>query len=178
MKHFRILLPLLILALVLSGCAGEPMPYEYTQGDRTVTVDPVNCTITNGQEMFTYTIEEGANSTHYQIFFPDGSSYYWSAGKYGGSGGWSDDFDYNRYSYASFLVDALQQSAPREKVGNPGIGLLLMGLGAVNFFLPELPFYLRYGWAVENAEPSDAYITWTKVGGVIFAIAGLVACII
>jgi hypothetical protein len=59
-----------------------------------------------------------------------------------------------------------------------GIGLLLMGLGAVNFFLPEIPFYLRYGWAVENAEPSDAYITWTKIGGALAAVLGLVFCII
>ena len=75
----------LILALLLSGCAGEPQPYEYTQGGNTVTVDPTNKTISNGQEVFTYTIEEGTNSTRYQIFFPDGSEYYWSAGKY-----WSD----------------------------------------------------------------------------------------
>ncbi len=179
MKHFRIFLPLLILALLLSGCAGEPQPYEYTQGGNTVTVDPVSQTITNGQEVFTYTIEEGTNSTRYQIFFPDGSEYYWSAGKYVGSGGWSDDFDSEKwYSYAGFLVNALEQSAPREKVGNPGLGLLMIGLGAVNFFFPEIPFYLRYGWAVENAEPSDAYITWTKFGGVIAAITGVIAIFI
>lgn len=178
MKHFRILLPLLILALLLSGCAGEPMPYEYTSGGATVTVDPINCTISNGKEVFTYTLEDQGSRTHYEITFPDGSQYYWTDSGNGGSGGWSDDFDIDRYSYAGFLVDALKQSAPREKQGNVGIGLLLMGLGAVNFFLPELPFYLKYGWAVENAEPSDAYITWTKVGGVIFAIAGLVSCIV
>ena len=53
-----------------------------------------------------------------------------------------------------------------------------MGLGALNFFIPELPFYLRYGWAVENAEPSDAYITVTRIGGAIAAVLGLVWCII
>ena len=55
-----------------------------------------------------------------------------------------------------------------------GTGLLLVGLGALNFFIPEIPFYLRYGWAVQDAEPSDAYITVTKIGGAIAAVLGLV----
>lgn len=178
MKHFRTLIPLLILVLLLSGCAGEPVPYEYTQGENTVTVDPIHQTISNGQETFTYTVEDRGSRVQYEITFPDGSRYWWIAGNGGGAGGWSDDFNQDRWSYASFLVRALEQSAPREKVGNPGAGLLLMGLGAVNFFLPELPFYFRYGWAVENAEPSDTYITWTKTAGVIAAVTGLVLCFI
>lgn len=178
MKHFRVLLPLLILALVLTACTGEPVPYEYTSGGATVTVDPVSQTISNGQEIFTYTISDLGDRDSYEITFPDGSRYYWTAGNGGGAGGWSDDFDTDRYSYASFLVDALQVNQPRQKVGSVGLGLLLMGLGALNFFLPELPFYLKYGWAVENAEPSDAYITLTKIGGVVMAVLGLVWCMI
>jgi len=81
------------------------------------------------------------------------------------------------------LVDALdqavRQAAPhRERNGNIGIGLLLMGLGAVNFFIPHHPFYLQYGWRFENAEPSDAYITFTRIGGAIAAVVGLVWCMI
>lgn len=178
MKHFRLLLPLLVLVLILSGCAGEPQPYEYSRNGDTVTVDPINRTITNDTEVFTYVTVNTGSSTRYEITFPDGSIYYWSDSGNGGAGGWTDNFDSERWSYANFLVDALQQSAPRQKTGNPGIGLLLMGLGAVSFFLPELPFYLKYGWAVENAEPSDAYITVTKIGGVIAAVVGLVCCII
>lgn len=178
MKHFRILLPLLVLALVLSGCSGEPMPYEYTRDGCTVTVDPVNRTITSDTEIFTYVVEDTDVAEWYEITFPDGSQYWWTDSGTMGTGGWSDDFDSRRSSYADFLVEALKQSSPREKQGNVGIGFLLMGLGAVNFFLPELPFHLRYGWAVENAEPSDAYIAITKTGGVVLAVAGLFACIL
>lgn len=183
MKHLRILLPLLILALILSGCAGEPMPYEYTSGDRTVTVDPINCNITCGEDVYLYEVEKTEIRTSYVIQYPNGAIFHWTASEHGGAGGWSDDYDEFRYIPGDFLVDALDQAvsqiAPnREKVGNVGIGLLLMGLGAVNFFIPYIPFYLRYGWAVENAEPSDAYITWAKIGGVIAAVLGLVWCII
>ena len=177
MKHFWILLPLLILALVLSGCAGEPMPYEYTSGGRTVSVDPISQTIVGDAGIYTYTVEDLGARQHYTIIFPDGSQYWWTDSGSGGSGGWSDNFDTDNFLYADFLVDALRQTAPRQKTGNVGIGLLLMGLGAANFFLPELGFYLRYGWAVENAEPSDAYLTIAKIGGALAAIVGLVWCI-
>ena len=178
MKHFRFLLPLLVFVLLLSGCAGEPVPYDYTSGDRTVTVDPINRTISNGAEVFSYVIVDIGAGKRYEITFPDGSLFWWTVTDGGGSGGWSDDFDTDRWVYGNFLVDALEQTAPREKTGSPVIGLLLMGLGALNFFLPQLPFYLRYGWAVENAEPTDAYITWTKLTGVLAAVAGLVLCLI
>lgn len=178
MKHFRILLPLLILGLLLSGCSGEQRSYEYTQGDNTVTVDPITQTITNGEELFTYSVEDRGSATSYEITFPDGSLYWWTAGSGGGSGGWSDDFDADRFFYADFLVNALEQSAPRVRTGNVPVGIFLLVLGAVNFFLPEISFYLRYGWAVENAEPSDTYITVAKIGGVLAAVVGLVWCFI
>ena len=80
MKHFRILLPLLVLALVLSGCSGEPIPYEYSRGGDTVTVDPINQTITNGSEVFTYTMEDRGAKKSFEITFPDGSRYWWTSG--------------------------------------------------------------------------------------------------
>ena len=183
MKHFRILLPLLILALLLSACGSTSQePYEYTfsrNGQiKTLHINPEAQTILDGTTVYRYTVEEGSNQTYYEIVYPNGGRYYWTATKHGGQGGWSDGYNDRLYLSGDILVDALQVNRPREKVGNFGLGLLLMGLGAVNFFLPELPFYLKYGWAVENAEPSDAYITWTKVGGVIAAVLGLVACII
>jgi hypothetical protein len=178
-KHFRSLLPFLILALVLSGCGSTSRePYDLTYDGRTITVYPETGTIVDGLNVYRYTASETAAGIDYDITYPNGSRYWWMSTKHGGHGGGSDGYDDSRYLSGDILISALQQGEPQGKVGNIGIGLLLIGLGAVNFFLPELPFYLKYGWAVENAEPSDAYITWTKVGGVIFAVAGLIACFI
>lgn len=178
MKHFRLLLPLLVLALVLSGCAREPVPYEYTSGDRTVSVDPINRTITGNGEVFTYVIVDMGATQRYEIIFPDGSIYLWTDSGNGGSGSWSDNFDTDRWLYANFLVDALKESAPRQKTGNVLVGLLVMGLGTLNFFQPQLHIHLKYGWRFRNAEPSDAYLAMTRFGGLLMAVLGLICCII
>lgn len=184
MKHFRQLLPLLLLALLLSACAEpstEPYTYNYrsdSTGYYEFTVNPEHGTITHGDDVYTYQIEVSRTRTSYVIDYPNGAIFHWTAGNGGGSGGWDEDYDPERYIPGDIIVHALEQNQPRQKQGNIGIGLLLIGLGAVNFFLPELPFYLKYGWAVENAEPSDAYIAITKTGGVVLAVAGLFACIL
>ena len=184
MKHLRIFIPLLVLALILSGCAGETsrMPYDtnYSTGSReySFTVDPAAGTITCGEDVYTYQVEKSGNRTSYVIDYPNGAIYHWTATESGGSGGWDDDYDPERYIPGDVLVHSLELNQPREKTGNVGIGLLLMGLGAANFFMPELGFYLRYGWAVRNAEPSDAYLTMAKIGGALAAVLGLVLCVV
>jgi len=182
-KHFRVLLPLLILILLLSGCGKQNQePYTYTfsrdSDVKTITVNPEDGTILDGTDVYDYVMEKSGSRTSYVITYPNGATYHWSETGNGGAGGWSETYDDNRYISGTILVYALEENQPPEKLGSVGAGLLLMALGAVNFFFPELPFHLRYGWAVRDAEPSDAYITWAKIGGVLAAAAGLVWCII
>ena len=179
MKHFRILVFLLVLALVLSACANQRQePYEYTfslHGQvKTIKINPETQTILDGTDVYYYTVTEVGSGTDYDITYPNGGTYWWMSTKYSGHGGWGDNYDDNRYIPGDILIYALQENQPWERNGNIGIGLLLLGLGAVNFFIPELPFYLRYGWAVENAEPSDTYLTLTKGGGILAMILGLI----
>ena len=183
MKHFRLILPLLILALVLSGCGNQRQePYEYTfsldNQVKTIRINPETRTILDGTDVYTYQVETSKIRTSYVIDYPDGAIYHWTETIHGGAGGWSDDYDESSYIPGNVLIHAIEQNQPRERIGNIGIGLLLLGLGAMNFFFPEIPFHLRYGWAVENAQPSDAYLITTKIGGVVAAIVGLVLCFI
>ena len=179
MKHFRILLPLLILALVLSACGSTARePYDYHFNGKTITVYPETGTIMDGLNVYRYTVKETANGFDYDITYPNGGRYWWMSTRYGGHGGWSDGYDDSLYLSGNILVNALQQGEPQGKAGSVVVGLLMIGLGALNFFLPELGFWLRYGWAVERAEPSDAYITLTKAGGILAAVVGLICCFV
>lgn len=183
MKHFRIFLPLLILALVLSGCGKRRLePYEYTfsldNQVRTIKINPETQTILDGTAVYTYEVEKTASGTSYVIDYPNGAVYHWTESKSGGAGGWSESYDDSTYISGNILVYALEENQPREKIGNFGVGFLLMVLGGAKFFLPEIPFYLKYGWAVRDAEPSDTYLTLTRVGGILAAVAGLIWCLI
>lgn len=179
MKHFRILLPLLVLALVLSACGKQSLePYTYTystlKGEKTITVNPETQTILDGNVAYSYKATKSGSGTDYEIIYPNGGTYWWMATDFGGHGGWSEDYDENTYISGNILIHAIQQNQPREKNGSIGLGLLIIGLGAVNFFIPELPFYLRYGWAVQDAAPSDTYILLTKAGGILAMVVGAI----
>ena len=179
MKHFRFLLPLLVLALVLSGCRCESLePYTYNVNDRTINIYPESGTIVDGLDVYHYTRTENHNGTvDYVITYPNGGRFNWTETENGGYGG-ANGANESMYLSGNTLVWALEAGEPAEKVGNVFGGIVLIALGAANFFFPELPFHLRYGWAVKNAEPSDAYLTWGRICGVIAAVGGLLLCFI
>lgn len=175
MKQLRLVLLLLLFALVLTGCSSSLQePYEYSRDGWTVIVDPENATIFDGQNIYLYTIEDQGNRTSYDITFPDGSHYQWTATEGGGMGGWSEDFDESQYPFASFLVDALANSQPQAYSGHPVMALILLIAGFVQMKYPELLFYVNRGWMFREAEPSDVYLSMTRIGGGIVIIVGII----
>lgn len=175
MKHFRILLPLLLLALLLSACgSGETEPYTYTVNGEELRIYPATGTIVDGLDVYYYTVTETGSGRDYVITYPNGARFNWHQGKSGGAGGWDKGSESALYLSSFTLVNALEAGAPRERVGNPVLALLLLGLGALNVFAPEFVFHFSRGWMFRDAEPSDAYLTMTRIGGAALAVFGLI----
>ena len=55
-------------------------------------------------------------------------------------------------------------------------GLIFIVCGIINVVSPETGWYLSRGWQFKDAEPSDAALTWSRVGGVIGIILGILIC--
>ena len=49
--------------------------------------------------------------------------------------------------------------------------MVLGGLSAIN---PEAAWQLEIGWKVRDAEPSDAYLLYIRITGIVASIVGLV----
>lgn len=179
MKHFRVLFPILILALVLSACGSTSRePYDYTYNGKTIKVFPEAATIVDGLDVYRYTVKESANGADYEIIYPNGGRYWSNTGKHISTSGWSDGYNDKLYLSGEILVSALEKNQPRQRSGNVGLGLLAIAMGAWHTLSPESVFYLNKGWMFKNAEPSEGYLMMIRVGGVIAIIAGLVLCVI
>ena len=178
MKHFRVLLPLLVLALVLAGCAREPEPYTYTFNGKTIHIYPESGTIVDGLDVYRYTRTENEDrSISYVISYPNGGRYNWTESRHGSEGG-GTGINENMYLPAKVLVAALQAGEPEEKIGSPILGIPLIALGAWHALSPETIWYLKQGWMFKNAEPSDAAQFFIRFGGIGIAVMGLIICIV
>ncbi|OAB46561.1 DUF6199 family natural product biosynthesis protein [Paenibacillus antarcticus] len=53
-------------------------------------------------------------------------------------------------------------------------GILIIAIGILNILNPNFAWHLREGWKVDgDSEPSDTYLTLTKITGVLLIVAGI-----
>lgn len=58
------------------------------------------------------------------------------------------------------------------------MGLLFIGLGIWNAVSPYSSWYFSYGWHYKDAEPSDAALGFTRFGGIVAIIIGVIALLV
>lgn len=192
MKHFRILFPILALALLLSGCAAARQPYDAAiDSKRTVTIDPAAGTIRYSSDIYRYKIKDTWDGTQYKITYPDGRRYTYTESAKDGTAAWSEGNNPSIYIPGELLIRALKQSAPeapevtREKKGNPVAGIFCI-LGGVLLMVfhkrtssPDSPRrFLRMGrrshYAVEISP--EEYAAFIFIDGVVLLLFGLYQC--
>lgn len=158
-----ILLCLLALLLLLTACGGETSSVYEQNG---YTVDLENRTITHGEDVYTFAISGGGSGSEITITYPNGATYHWTWNGNFGHGGWSDDYDPDRYADGETLMGLLNFEPEPEKSGpSPLLAILLLAAGIFNLVSPRTAWYLSYGWRFKNAEPSDAALVLGRLGG-------------
>ena len=181
MKKFFLILLALTMSLCLFACTGEE---ETEDTVRAVTVrgqvfyvDPVQGTVSDGTDTYRYSITTRSDGYELRIHYPDGSSWWWSEGSTTGYGGWSEDYDPERYVSGSILADAIEEETkPGEERRGGGkwlLALVLAALGVVSVGWPRIPWFLEYGWRFKDAEPSDAALAVNRIVGVAILVVAL-----
>ncbi len=58
------------------------------------------------------------------------------------------------------------------------IGFILVCVGLFHSLAPRAAWYIHYGWRFQDAEPSDLYLGFLRVTGVLAIIVGVIVIIV
>lgn len=180
-KRLAVLAALLSL-LLLVGCGQvRSSVYDVEYGGGTYTVDKENQTITYDGATIQVEMLSGSGGGYEVTFtYPDGSTYWWDQSSSGmGAGGWSDDYDSERYVDGWTLIGVVDKAWSNQGGGGGASGSVLAGLllilfGAVGVVEPKAIWYLNSGWRYKDAEPSDLALLVHRFGGGVAAVVGLI----
>lgn len=190
MKRTIAIFALIFAAIMLfAGCKKEPLPTVYTvySYGAPYTIDTQSRTISDGT--YTYGYEYAASGSSVSFTYPNGEVYGASitvaSNGIGGmsAGAISADYDYSSgYTDPLSLCYALTSPRETERAASSGsnhsfVALLLCGVGIFNLAAPKASWYLSYGWRFKDAEPSDAAITLSRIGGGIAVVIGVIMLI-
>lgn len=185
-KHpmLGILLTIIMMLAFLTACSSveqeAPSVYEVEHNGKTYTVDEENQTIAIDGYVCRFEISNDGSNVNFDVTYPDGSTYWWSEGERGGAGGWSDDYNREKYVSGDVLWEVLNLDAQVDTNQGNGsskyiiLGIFLILVGAVNAAAPRAMWYIGYGWRYKNAEPSDTALLVGRGGGVIAIIIGII----
>jgi len=178
-----LILCFVLLLLFLTACAGEKPAsntetVEYRGKTYVIEYNPnsTSGTITVEGMVCEFGVSGSADHTKFEVTYPDGSHY--SRTEFGNSwaGGMSEDYDPPSYAKGDVLWEVLgtkSSSAKESRVGPIFLGLLLIGLGAIDVVKPQFGWYLSHGWRYKNAEPSELALFLGRLGGIIVVLLGL-----
>lgn len=190
-KHLRIplFLTIAIMVLALCGCSRYEEPFNAAHvAVVTDTGDSYSYSLYPSQKQliydditYSYSVSRSDDAITYTVYYPNGGSYYETRGSYADNSGWNDVYRPDSYIDGEKLVDILSSHyytyTPTPNIANVIGAVLCIGLGAFGAIYPEAYWHLSHlfrSWQYESIEPSDAGIIWTRIGGILCIIMGII----
>ena len=183
MKKIFIFWAVMLLAISLCACSSTGMESGTTttiekSGVRYV-VDKEAKTISDGTNTYQYDFVGDKSAYELAITYPDDSTYWFVQEGSAGHGGWSDDYDENKYVDGDILRGVIVASVSTVSnislfTGEFWVGLLLLAVGIFNVVAPSAAWYLEYGWRFKDAEPSDIALVLNRIVGVVLIVIVIV----
>lgn len=184
-RSSKYILIILALMLILTSCGQGVITTDkevYTAYNRGVgyRVDTVNMTITPENEEFV--IKYAIDDMTVTITYPDNSTYWWTVNATGGFGGWSDDYDAEKYLDGNILIGFLKNVLPtveEEQEEKNVFGLnkifafVFAAVGLFYIAFPKKAWYINQGWQLKDARPSDTALSYYRIGGAFIILIGV-----
>lgn len=171
----RMFILLIFVMLSLCACSAAETVYTVVKNEISYVVDRENQTISDGTHTYQYEFSGNTDDYNVDIVYPDGSTYWFNKSGFSGYGGWSDDYDEDKYVDGDTLCDVLLEKAPKKTNSGKFVGAIIMAaVGIFNIVSPHTVWYLEYGWRYKDAEPSDMALGFNRVVGVIAIIVAVI----
>lgn len=176
MKKLLLLTVTIVISLSLVACSslGSSNTYTVTMKDTVFTVDTGNGTVFDGVHTYDYSVSGDSSKYRIEVIYPDGSIYWQQMSGGAGTGGWSDDYDRERYVDGNTLCFVLKSAVPKSRT----FPLITVGLfiivGLINVAFPQAAWYCSYGWRYRDAEPSEVALLVCRGTGVLALVIGIV----
>jgi hypothetical protein len=195
MKRIFLLASLLVLTVLIAGCSSRPKSFTFDQitytdprpqsqgfryqasGGQTLEIQPSAAGTQVQVGGLIYLVSGTVNDMTVKL--PDGrevSRTYQGSSSYGGAafGVEVSSQDWDRVDELRKFAFAGELNAPKPVDLARGLfGVLLIAFGALEAVKPRLAFQLAEGWRYANLEPSELFLAFSRVGGVIFILIGL-----
>ena len=196
------LLAVMLLTLAACGRAPKGITWQHVMKDDEVVTLVINFdqqTITAGGDMVAIT-EVDNNGTviggtpqnegdvyHYTfedenitITYPNGATWWTSST----AGGWSNDYDPERYIDGDILAQQLTQAYQYSRKNWDHVlvmglvSLIIIIVSILDIMHPDIFHKMRYGLWVQNAEPTEFALTISRVGGVVAIVLAVIGFLV
>lgn len=171
----RVIVLVIMMMLSLCACSTAETVYTVVKDDVSYVVDRENQTISDGTHTYQYEFSGNTSNYNIDIVYPNGSTYWFNQSDFSGYGGWSDDYDEEKYVDGDTLCDVLLEKTPKEVHFEKYFAVILFAaVGIFQIASPYTAWYLGYGWRYKNAEPSDTALVVNRVMGVFAVIIAII----
>ena len=166
---------LLLLAVLLTGCASAKGPEQTVLSDGTeLTIDRDAGTISDGQHTYRYELSGNTKKYSVTITYPNGATYNESVNDGVGTDDWTGADPLDSYLSGKTLVSSVIGQLPQPKNFKMILaGALMLLIGLFPALFPRKAWVISNSSLARDTEPTDEALRMGRIMGIVMSIAGI-----
>ena len=157
---------LALLVLTLASCASKKTIAVTDWSGNEYIIDQKQSTISDGAYTYQYTCEGDADVYQITVEYPNGGTYHYEQNNGFGTASRNSLYSEENYTSGDLLTEVLADNIVTDASARNILAVVILSAGGLFCIIaPKTAWHMRVGWQFRDAEPSDAAITFTRIGG-------------
>jgi len=175
-----ILCLLLLVAVLLTGCAGAREPETVTMDDGTeLTIDRSAGTVSDGRYTYRYALSGNTEKYTAVITYPNGAAYNETVNGGVKTDYWTGDEAEAGYLGGEMLVSSVIRQLPQPKNMKMILaGALMLVIGLLPALFPRLAWKISNSTLAKNTEPTEEDLKKGRIMGICMSAAGILVLLL